>query len=170
MACRGRGYISLALGFAFMLLPAMAQADMAEFTDKVVNKTKNVATKVGDGVEKAATKTGEKIERAGAKIQSGASRSSAKAQDGVVRASDKIDGKAQPIQDKLAQNEYVLTRHSELRASPSPRARVHGTFKAGAKVVVDDWSDDGRWGHVRIRHEGRVHDGWVPRASLKKVD
>lgn len=170
MVRRGLDFISLAIGLAFMLLPAVAQADMAEFTDKVLNKTKNVATKVGDGVEKAATKTGEKIERAGAKIQSGASRSGAKAQDGVARASDKIDDKAQPVQDKLAQNEYVLTRHSELRASPSPRARVHGSFKAGAKVVVDNWSDDGRWGHVRIRHGGKVHEGWVPKASLKKVD
>jgi hypothetical protein len=131
-----------------LLMPAAIQADIGDFAGKVVNKVENAATKAGEG-----------IERAGSGVQRGAS-----------NLGDKTDAALKPVRDKLAQNDYELTRHSDLRASPGSRARVHGTFKAGAKVVVDDWSDDKLWGHVRIRHEGRVHDGWVPRASLKKID
>lgn len=164
------GLLTLALGFLFLLWPVAAQADVTEFTDKVVNKTKNVATKVGSGVEKAATKTGEKIERAGAKIQTGASSTGSKARSGANRADGAIVEKAQPVQDKLASNVYVLTRTTELRTGRGPKAHMIRSFQAGAQVVVDDWSDDGRWAHVRIRDGGKVHEGWVPKANLKKQD
>ncbi len=155
---------------ALAAMPAPAQADLAGFTDRVVDKTERVATKVGDGVEKAATKTGDKIERVGNRLQGGVERASDRTKGGVARADQKINEQAQPVQDKLARNEYVLARSTELRADHSPRARVIGSCGAGAKAVVGDWSDDGQWASVRIREGGKVHEGWVLKTTLKKQD
>lgn len=140
---------TLVLALAILLfLPAAAPADIGAFADKIVDK-----------VESAATRAGEGIERAGSGVQSGAS-----------SLGDKMDATLKPTRDKLAQNEYRLSRSSELHAGPSTKARITAVFKAGAKVVVDDWSDDKRWGHVRIRHDGKVYEGWVLRANLSKAD
>lgn len=125
---------------------SQASAGLGEFADKVVGKVEGAATKVGDAVGGVATK----------------------AQGGVDRASGKVVDKIEPIQDKLARNKYVLTRRTDMRAGPKPRSRVTAVFKAGAKAVAGDRSDDGRWVQVRIRHDGKVFEGWVPAGNLRK--